>query len=80
MAGNDDVAFEIRFLEKLQRLLREGDFTATYKFAVLIGLARVVVGSHHPSDVVAGAMLGIAVSQALASMARWREARSSGDG
>ena len=26
---------------------------------------RVIVGSHHPSDVVAGAMLGIAVSQAL---------------
>jgi len=43
MAGNDDVAFEIRFLEKLQRLLREGDFTATYKFAVLIGLAELAI-------------------------------------
>jgi membrane-associated phospholipid phosphatase len=48
--------------------------------AVLVGLARVLVGSHHPSDVVAGAMLGIAVSQAIASMTRQREARTdSGD-
>jgi membrane-associated phospholipid phosphatase len=48
--------------------------------AVVVGLARVLVGSHHPSDVVAGAMLGIAVSQAIASMAHQREARTgSGD-
>ena len=46
--------------------------------AALIGLARVIVGSHHPSDVVAGAMLGIAVSQSLVTFARRREAESSG--
>lgn len=44
--------------------------------AVLVGLARVLVGSHHPSDVVAGAMLGIAVWQAVAVLARRREART----
>lgn len=34
--------------------------------AVLIGVSRVLVGAHYPSDVVAGAALGTAVSLALA--------------
>ncbi|MFB3882949.1 MAG: phosphatase PAP2 family protein [Armatimonadota bacterium] len=46
--------------------------------AILIGLARVFVGSHHPSDVVAGAMLGIATAQFLARSARRREQSSDG--
>ncbi|MFB3883412.1 MAG: phosphatase PAP2 family protein [Armatimonadota bacterium] len=44
--------------------------------AVLVGVARVVVGSHHPSDVIAAAMLGIAVAQALVWVARRKEAGS----
>jgi len=38
-----DVAFEVRFLERLQRLLAEGNASSTYKFAVLIGLAELAV-------------------------------------
>jgi membrane-associated phospholipid phosphatase len=45
--------------------------------AALVGLARVVVGSHHPSDVVSGVLLGLAVSQLLTGIARRRQARSS---
>lgn len=37
--------------------------------AFIIGVARVFVGAHHPSDIVAGAMLGLAVAQLL-----WRRA------
>lgn len=37
------IAFEVRFLEKLQWLLAEGDFSATYKFAVLLGLTELAV-------------------------------------
>ncbi len=37
--------------------------------AAVVGAARVVVGSHHPSDVVAGAMLGIAVAQSITHIA-----------
>ncbi len=46
--------------------------------AALIAIARVVVGRHHPSDIVAGAMLGIAVSRYLLGGVRPKEARSSG--
>ena len=34
--------FEVEFLEKLQRLLDAGEFTSTYKFAILIGLTELV--------------------------------------
>jgi hypothetical protein len=34
---------QILFLSKLQRLFAEGDFTATYKFALLIALADLAV-------------------------------------
>ena len=35
--------FQLAFLSKLQRLFTEGDFTATYKFALLISLADLSV-------------------------------------
>ncbi len=35
--------FQLEFLSKLQRLFPEGDFTATYKFALLIALADLAV-------------------------------------
>jgi hypothetical protein len=34
---------QLAFLAKLQRLFAEGDFTATYKFALLISLADLAV-------------------------------------
>ena len=34
---------QLVFLSKLQRLFAEGDFTATYKFALLISLADLAV-------------------------------------
>jgi len=40
--------------------------------AVIIAAARVVVGAHHPSDVWAGAMLGIAVAQWVTGLSRRR--------
>jgi len=40
--------------------------------AVMIAAARVVVGAHHPSDVWAGAMLGIAVAEWVKGLARRR--------
>lgn len=35
--------FQLDFLAKLQRIVSEGDFTATYKFALLIALAELAV-------------------------------------
>lgn len=35
--------FQLEFLNKIQRLFSEGDFTATYKFALLISLADLAV-------------------------------------
>ena len=43
--------------------------------AVLVAAARVLVGAHHPSDVWAGAMLGIAVGEWVAGLARARARR-----
>jgi hypothetical protein len=38
------------FLSKLQRLFAEGDFTATYKFALLISMADLAVERGHDDD------------------------------
>jgi hypothetical protein len=35
--------FQLTFLTKLQRLFNEGDFTATYKYALLIALSEIAV-------------------------------------
>lgn len=40
----------LTFLVKLQRLLSEGDFTATYKFALLMALADMAVERGHDDD------------------------------
>jgi len=45
-----------------------------FAVAAIVGVARILVGSHHPSDVVAGALLGVATAQIVirstASMGR----------
>jgi hypothetical protein len=41
---------ELEFVRKLQRLLAEGDFTATYKFALLNALADLSVESEAAAD------------------------------
>jgi 5-methylcytosine-specific restriction endonuclease McrA len=40
---------QLEFLSKLQRLFNEGDFTATYKFALLMVLADICVEQGHDS-------------------------------
>ena len=41
---------QLAFLSKLQRLFAEGDFTATYKFALLISMADLAVEVGHDDD------------------------------
>ena len=41
---------QLEFLAKLQRLFAEGDFTATYKFALLISMADLAVEIGHDDD------------------------------
>jgi undecaprenyl-diphosphatase len=45
--------------------------------AAVVAVARVLVGSHHPSDVVAGALLGAAVAQLLIGSAERKRRRGS---
>lgn len=49
--------------------------TVAYGLATLVGLQRIYVQEHWASDVVAGAVIGIAAS---ATTVRWRERRRSG--
>ncbi len=42
--------FQLRFLQDIQRLLAEGQFTATYKFALLMALADVSVEKGRDDD------------------------------
>ena len=48
--------------------------SVTYGLASMVGLQRLYVGKHWASDVVAGTLLGIAVS---ATTVRWRERQRS---
>lgn len=48
-----------------------------YAAAVVVGAARVLVGSHHPSDVAAGAILGIAVARLVTRLADRKRRRGS---
>ena len=41
---------QLQFLSKLQRLFAEGEFTATYKFALLIAIADLAVELGHDDD------------------------------
>lgn len=54
-----DAAEQIQFLQNLQRLLNDGEFTATYKYALLIALADISVESGDDS----GAALPISSGQ-----------------
>lgn len=47
---SDDAIGELAFLRKLQRLLAEGDFVATYKFALLNALADLSLEREPASD------------------------------
>ena len=44
--------------------------------AALVGVARVLVGGHHPSDVIAGAIVGVFVGQIVTS---WAGRKAKGD-
>jgi len=46
--------------------------------AVMVGIARVLVGGHYPSDVFAGALLGIAVGHFVSRLAAGRGGRREG--
>ena len=37
---------QIRFLQSVERVLEEGLFTASYKYALLLSLADLAVGAH----------------------------------
>jgi membrane-associated phospholipid phosphatase len=51
-----------------------------FAVAAVVAVARVLVGSHHPSDVVAGALLGIGVAQLLTRSAQRKRRRGSSAG
>jgi len=42
--------FQLAFLNKIQRLFAEGDFSASYKYALLIVIADIAVESGHDDD------------------------------
>ncbi len=42
--------FQLAFLKKIQRLFAEGDFTASYKYALLIAIADIAVESGRDDD------------------------------
>jgi hypothetical protein len=42
--------FQLAFLNKIQRLFAEGDFTASYKYALLIAIADIAVESGRDDD------------------------------
>lgn len=63
---------QVEFLTKLQRLLAEGDFTATYKFALLLALADIAVENGDDT----GAPLHVTVNDIAEKYVRlyWRQA------
>jgi hypothetical protein len=42
--------FQLTFLNKIQRLFAEGDFTASYKYALLIAISDIAVESGRDDD------------------------------
>lgn len=73
-SGDDQLAF----LSKLQRLFSEGDFTATYKYALLIALADLAV----ESDVHGSETLYLSIRQLSERFVAmyWNQAREYGTG
>lgn len=69
---------QLAFLAKLQRLFSEGDFSSTYKFALLIGLADLAV--ENGSDTGAGLELTIRQIAERFIQMYWRHAVSYGVG
>lgn len=68
---------QLQFLSKLQRVFSEGDFTATYKFALLISLADLAVefgADDNNALILATRQIGRAIHLALleAHTALWR--------
>ena len=51
-------------------------FVGALTASVVIALSRVLVGVHYPSDVIAGVLLGYAVADAIAWLARRTESRA----
>ena len=69
---------EVTFLRKLQRLLEEGDFVATYKFALLQSLADLSV----ENDAAPDGTLSLSLDQVAEKFIEyyWRQARPYRDG
>ena len=42
--------FQLAFLNKIQRLFTEGDFSASYKYALIIAIADIAVEAGHDSN------------------------------
>jgi len=59
VTGPSESEFQVEFLRKLQRLLDEGSFVATYKFALLHALADICIEKH----VVRGDSLRITIGE-----------------
>ncbi|MBM4208635.1 MAG: HNH endonuclease, partial [Gammaproteobacteria bacterium] len=51
---------QLLFLQQLQRLFDEGEFVATYKFALLMALAEISVESNHVDGKLEIPMIAIA--------------------
>jgi hypothetical protein len=64
---------ELEFLRKLQRLLNEGDFTATYKFALLNALADLSL--ERSTDVDGSLRLSLSAIAEKFIEYYWRQAR-----
>ena len=69
-AGGVNRIDEVTFLRKLQRLLEEGDFVATYKFALLQALADLSVENESAGDGTHDGDRSSAGSQGVASQPR----------
>jgi hypothetical protein len=78
----DDAIGELAFLRKLQRLLAEGDFVATYKFALPHDgeRSRAFAGWASELGEVAGAHVCIDADRFVRLGSSWRDVLGSGPG
>jgi 5-methylcytosine-specific restriction endonuclease McrA len=49
-ASGPPADFQLRFLTEVQRILQEGQFTATYKFALIHSIADLCIQAYDPAD------------------------------